>query len=385
MEKVRIALIGAGSMGRKYAKMIDGNREGRLALTAVCCRNQQAKQWAEETLGGDVAICDSVAALYEEESRFDAVLIVTPHKTHPQLAIQAFEHGKHVFCDKPSGISLSQCARMNEAAGASGKKFAMMFHQRLYPKYNRIRELIKNGELGTVKRVLLENSRYFRTRWYHQSGDWRSSWNGEGGGALINQGQHILDIWQWLFGLPKSVYAMIPFGKYNDFLVDDEATLLMEYPDKMTASFILTTGEGTWTEKFEIVGTGGKLLLENDTLHIWKYSKDTADYGRTASCSAREGLEEEYRTEEFQAAEEPYPEMFENFAEAVLEDQPLIAPGLEGIGALEITNAAYLSAWLGKKIELPVDADLYERELKKRMDEEQGAAAVCGGNGGRDE
>lgn len=371
MERVRIALIGAGSMGRKYANMIDGNREGLLALTAICCRNQQAKQWARENLSENVVICESVEAMYEEVAdRFDAVLIVTPHKTHPQLAVQAFEHGKHVFCDKPSGISLLQCSRMNEAAVVSGKKFAMMFHQRLYPKYNRIKEIMDSGGLGTVKRVLLENSRYFRTSFYHQSGDWRSSWNGEGGGALINQGQHILDIWQWLFGMPKSVYAMIPFGKYNDFLVDDEATILMEYPDQMTASFILTTGEGTWTEKLEIVGTKGKLLLDNDTLHFWKYSEDTAVYGQRAQCNAREELKEEYRTEEFEAQEEPYPAMFQNFAEAVLKDQPLIAPGTEGIRALEITNAAYLSAWLGKKIALPMSAELYEQELGKRMDEE---------------
>lgn len=371
MEKIKIALIGVGSMGKTYAKMIDGDRNSSLTLAVVCCRSLQSKQWVKENLSSEAVIFDSAEAMYEEAWRFDAVFIVTPHRTHPQLAVQAFEHGKHVFCDKPSGVSLLQCRAMNEAAAASGKKFAMMFHQRLYRKYNRIKNIIGSGELGKISRVLLENSRYFRTARYHQSADWRSSWRGEGGGGLINQGQHILDIWQWLFGMPVAVYAQIPFGKYNEFLVDDEATVLMEYPDKMTAAFILTTGEGTWTEKLEIVGTRGKLLLEDDTLHFWKYSEDTREYGKRASCNAREELGEEYKIEEFGGQKEPYPQMFENFAAAVLAGGSLTACGEEGIRALEIANAAYLSAWMGKKVTLPIDAGAYERELEKRVSEEE--------------
>ncbi|MFT4006370.1 MAG: Gfo/Idh/MocA family oxidoreductase [Lacrimispora sp.] len=179
MEKIKIALIGAGSMGKTYAEMIDGGRISSLTLAAVCCRGSQSKQWAKENLSSEAVIFDSTEAMYEEAWRFDAVLIVTPHRTHPQLAIQAFEHGKHVFCDKPSGVSLLQCRAMNEAAEASGKKFAMMFHQRLYRKYNRIKTIIGSGELGKISRVLLENSRYFRTARYHQSADWRSSWSGK--------------------------------------------------------------------------------------------------------------------------------------------------------------------------------------------------------------
>ena len=144
----------------------------------------------------------------------------------------------------------------------------MMFHQRRYKKYMRLKKLLDDGALGAVKRVQLENSRYFRTWMYHRSGSWRSSWAGEGGGALLNQGQHILDIWQWLFGMPISIYAVIPYGKYNDFMVDDEATLLMEYPQQRTATFILSTGEGSYTERLEIVGTKGTALLEKDTLTL---------------------------------------------------------------------------------------------------------------------
>jgi len=185
--------------------------------------------------------------------------------------------------------------------------------------------------------------------------------------------------------MPMAVYAEIPFGKYNEFLVDDEATVLMEYPDKMTAAFILTTGEGTWTETLEIVGTRGKLLLEDDTLHFWKYNEDTREYGKRASCNAREELGEEYGIEELGGQKEPYQQMFENFAAAVLTGEPLTACGEEGIRALEIANAAYLSAWLGKKVTLPIDAEAYERELEKRVREEEKLRKRLHGEGGGNE
>lgn len=210
----------------------------------------------------------------------------------------------------------------------------------------------------------LENSRYFRTWMYHHSGSWRSSWAGEGGGALLNQGQHILDIWQWLFGMPTSIYAVIPYGKYNDFMVDDEATLLMEYPQQRTATFILSTGEGSYTERLEIVGTKGTALLEKDTLTLHTYTPDTETYRRTADCTERQQLTETTTTEQFAPQAEPYPEMLANFADAILHGTPLTAPGVEGVRALELTDAAYLSAWLGEKITLPLDAERFEQELQ---------------------
>lgn len=218
--------------------------------------------------------------------------------------------------------------------------------------------------MGEVKRVQLENSRYFRTWMYHRSGSWRSSWAGEGGGALLNQGQHILDIWQWLFGMPTSIYAVIPYGKYNNFMVDDEATLLMEYPQQRTATFILSTGEGSYTERLEIVGTKGTALLEEDTLTLRTYAPDTETYRRTADCTERQQLTETTTTEQFAPQAEPYPEMLANFADAILHGTPLTAPGVEGVRALELTDAAYLSAWLGEKITLPLDAERFEQELQ---------------------
>lgn len=368
---VRAAVIGTGTMGRKYAQMIAAGHVPSMCLAAVVCRSQEAQAWARKTLPDTVQVWDSADALYTAADSFDAVLVVTPHKSHPQLVQQAFAQGKHVLCDKPSAGSIGPALEMNEAAQASGLVYGMMFHQRMYRKYCRLRELLQSGELGQVQRVMLENSRYFRTWQYHASSGWRSSWDGEGGGALLNQGQHLLDIWQWLFGMPESVYAMIPYGKYNNFLVDDEATLLMEYPNRQTAVLILSTGEGAYTERLEVVGSKGTALLEDDLLTVRRFAPDTETYRRTASCTERQQLQQTVTQEHFGPQEEPYPAMLQNFAQAVLEGTPLAAPGTEGVRALELTDAAYLSAWQGRKVTLPLDAELFERELAAHIQQEE--------------
>ena len=373
MDSVRIAIIGTGSMGRQYAKLLAANQAESLRLTAVVCRHEPARQWAAKTLPADVWAAPDADTLYTRADTFDAVLIATPHSTHPALAMQAFAHGKHVLCDKPSANALGPALEMNRAAAESGLTFGMIFHQRLYPQYIRLRELVQSGALGRITRVRLENSRYFRTQVYHDSSPWRSSWGGEGGGVLINQGQHLLDIWQWIFGMPQSVYALIPFGKYNNFLVDDESTLLMEYPDARTAVFTISRGEGTFTEQLEVVGTKGTALLEENTLTLRCYDCDTDDYRRTAACIEREQLHETVTREVIPYDPMPYTPLLDNFGRAVLYGEPLIAPGCEGANALQLADAAYLSAWLGRKMTLPIDADLFSRELAKHIDEERHA------------
>jgi len=375
-EKVRMALIGVGAMGKKYAEMITAGQVRGMSLAAVVIRRPEMQEWGRNLVNADGTkpkICADTETLFSSwAEEYDAVLIVTPHKTHPALAEQAFALGKHVMCDKPAGISIGQAFQMSEAADWAGKIYGMMFHQRLYPKYRKIKEWIDGGELGQLSRIMLENSRYFRTAHYHASGSWRSSWNGEGGGALINQGQHILDIWQWLFGMPEKLYADIPFGKYNDFKVEDEATLHMRYPNNLTAVFILTTGEAVWEERLEIVGTRGKILMEDDTLHIWRYSKDSREYMKTEPINSRENLKVQEEMLTFEKPEEPYPQMLENFVQAVQEknENLLTAPGKEAVNPLMLTNAAYYSAWKGEAVTLPLNPEEYEMALEEQMREE---------------
>lgn len=376
-EKVRMALIGVGAMGKKYAEMITAGQVRGMSLTALVIRRPELQEWGRNltnTDGTKPKICADTETLFSScAEEYDGVLIVTPHKTHPALAEQAFALGKHVMCDKPAGISVGQAVNMSKAAGGAGKIYGMMFHQRLYPKYRKIKELIDGGELGQLSRIMLVNTRYFRTAHYHASGSWRSSWNGEGGGALINQGQHILDIWQWLFGMPEKLYADIPFGKYNEFKVEDEATVQMRYSNNLTAVFMLTTGEAVWEERLEIVGTKGKILLEDDTLHVWRYSMDSREYMKTEMVNSRENLKVEEEIFTYDKAEEPYPQMLENFVRAVKENNEtlLTAPGKEAANPLMLTNAAYYSAWMGEAVTLPLSPEKYEKALEAQMEKER--------------
>lgn len=368
---VSIVVIGIGAMGKKYALMLNEGKISNMSLVAVCCRSENNKNWAKENLGENVVIYGSTEELYDHSDDFDAVLIVTPHKEHPKLAIEAFHHGKHVFCDKPAGVTVSEAYAMKEAAKEAGTKYAMMFHNRTYPFYQELKKMLDQKELGDISRILLESTRNFRTQYYHKSSRWRNSFAGEGGGMLINQGQHTLDIWQWLFGMPEAVYAKIPFGKYNDFLVDDEATILMEYPGKLVATYIQTTGEAFRGEKLQIVGTKGKVLLEDNRMHYWKNDADSRMYAETSKVDSSDKINMEYKVIDFRAAKDPYKQMLQNFSNAILNGEPLIAPGEEGEKALMLSNAAYLSAWKRAEIRLPFSEKVYDECLKQMIDNEK--------------
>ena len=374
-DKIRVALVGVGVMGSKYADMIVSGEVKTMVLAGVVARNSKAQEWATNLANAEGLhpnVYRDVDDMFAHSDDFDAVIIVTPHKTHEEIAVRAFELGKHVLCDKPAGTTIGQARNMTAASKKYDKIYGMIFHQRRYPKYLYIKQALENGELGDLKRMLVVNSRYLRTAHYHHTGSWRSSWNGEGGGALINQGAHILDMWQWLFGMPKKLYAEIPFGKYNDFKVDDEATINMRYENGATGIFVLTTGEAVWQERLEIVGTRGRMLLEDDTLHIYRYSKDSTEYIATEEVNSRENLTITEEVIEFDKVKEPYVEMLENFAEAVLTKDLsiLIAPGEEAINQLMLTNVAYYSAWKGMAVCLPLDAEEYEEAFREQCERE---------------
>lgn len=374
-DKIPVALVGVGVMGSKYAAMIVSGEVKNMVLAGVVARNPKAQEWAASLVNAEGLppnIYADVEDMFAHAEEFDAVIIATPHKTHEEIAVRAFALGKHVLCDKPAGATIGQAQNMTAASKKYDRVYGMIFHQHRYPKYLYIKQALDKGELGDVKRMLVVNSRYFRTAHYHRSGSWRSSWKGEGGGALINQGAHILDMWQWLFGMPCKIYAEIPFGKYNDFKVDDEATITMRYENGATGVFLLTTGEAVWQERLEIVGTKGRMLLEDDTLHIYRYSKDSTEYIATEAVNSRENLALTEEVIAFGKVEEPYVEMLENFAEAVItgDSSILIAPGEEAINQLMLTNGAYYSAWKDVPVELPLDAEMYEMAFGEQCEGE---------------
>lgn len=368
---VHCAVIGIGTMGKKYAAIIGGGEIDGLSLAAVCCRSEANAAWARANLPETVKICRGEDALYEEENLFDAAIIVTPHKQHPAMAIRALNAGKHVLCDKPAGVTAADAEAISKAAARSGKIYAMMCHQRTYPQHVKVKELLDSGVIGKVRRACLENSESFRTHFYHRSSTWRSSWTGEGGGMLINQGYHLVDFWQDLFGLPEALYADIPFGKYNDFDVDDEATLVMDYPGRMTGTFIMSTGEGVPTERLDIIGTKGRILMDASTVSVTRFYTDIEEYAREAQVTSTQELSETTELYEFEGFDSAYQIMLQNFADAVLTGAALIAPGEDGSKTLSLVNAAYLSAWQERKVRLPVDMDEYNKLLQEKIEAEK--------------
>ena len=370
---IRLALIGTGTMGTNYLKYIAEGSVPSVTAAAAVSRRPEKQQEIRELFHDSIAVFESEEELYAHPECFDAVLVATPHSLHAEMGMRALRAGTHLMLDKPAGVCTAECRPLADLADDAGLKFSVMFHQRMFPKFRRVKELLEHREIGDITRVLMKNSRYFRTEHYHRSSPWRSSWNGESGGLMINQAQHLIDMWQWLFGMPETLYADICFGKYNDFSVDDEVTIVMDYPDRKTGVFLASTGEGTGSDLLEITGSLGTIVLEDQTLTITRYDQDLNDYRKNAECNSRERLRETVVTEQLEENTKTHPLLLENFARAVEGKEPLVVEGRNAVNALELTNAAYLSAWNHEVIGFPIDEQRYVKELLEHQNAEREA------------
>jgi predicted dehydrogenase len=267
MELVRFGVIGFGNMGSKHIQsLLEGQVPGAV-LTAAADRSQERRDWLRAQLPEPFPIFEEGNALIDA-GVCDAVLIATPHYQHPELAIRAFAAGLHVLCEKPAGVYTQQVRLMNEAAVRSGLTFAMMFNQRTNCIYRKMHELVTGGELGAIKRVNWIITDWYRTQAYYDSGAWRATWEGEGGGVLLNQCPHQLDLIQWICGMPQRVTAFCHEGKWHDIEVEDDVTAYLEYPNGATGVFITSTADAPGTNRFEVTLEGGKLVCENCKLSL---------------------------------------------------------------------------------------------------------------------
>lgn len=364
MEKVRLGIIGIGNMGTNHAKSLVEGKVPEMELTAVADRKESRRTWCRENLPETVRIFDDAGELMTS-GLCDAVLLSIPHYQHPELSMAAMDHGLHVMCEKPAGVYTKQVREMNEHAAKSGKVFAMMFNQRTNCVYRKMHELVKGGELGAIKRVNWIITDWYRTQSYYDSGDWRATWAGEGGGVLLNQCPHQLDLLQWICGLPKTVRAFCHQGKWHDIEVEDDVTAYLEFPNGATGVFVTTTGDAPGTNRFEITGTRGKLVCEEDRLTFWRLKEDERDFCR----SSKEGFRkpETERLEVETDGENPqHVGVLNAFAGNILEGKPLVADGREGLNGLLLSNAMHLSGWLGEAVDIPFDEERFLQELEKR-------------------
>jgi len=366
MDKIRLGIIGVGNMGSGHLRNVAEGKCPKVEVTAVADINPEKLDSALK-IEPSVRCFDSAEKLLDS-GLVDAALIAVPHYGHPVYAMECFKRGIHVLTEKPAGVSAKSVREMNEAADRSGVKFAIMFNQRTDPLYRRAREIVASGALGQPKRLVWIITNWYRTQSYYDSGSWRATWNGEGGGVLLNQAPHNLDLWQWIFGMPKRVRAFCSVGKYHNIGVEDDVTIYGEYENGATAVFISSTGEAPGTNRLEITGDLGKLVLEDGKLKWWRLEAPEREFCFTEKdgfvCPA--STYEEY-SEKAQAG---HPIVLENFAEAILDSAELIADGREGLNSLSISNAAYLSSWTNDWADLPTDETLFETHLKRLCESE---------------
>lgn len=359
MEKIRLGIIGVGNMGSGHLQNVIDGKCPKVEVTAVADMDHAKLENAKKNL---VSLnCFDDAGKMLDSGLIDAALIAVPHYDHPAYAIECFRRGIHVITEKPVGVYSRQVREMNEAAEKAGVKFGIMFNQRTNPIYIKAHDIVQSGALGKPKRLVWIITNWYRTQAYYDSGSWRATWSGEGGGVLLNQAPHNLDLWQWIFGMPKRIRGFCAVGKYHNIGVEDDVTIYGEYENGATATFISSTGEAPGTNRLEISGDLGKLVLEDGKLKWWRLAVPEREFCFTS----KEGFscpETEY--EEFsEEAPDGHPEVLENFAEAILDGAELIADGREGINSLLISNAAYLSSWTDNWAEIPADEKLFERYL----------------------
>lgn len=364
MEKVKLGIIGVGAMGTNHINSIKNGLVPDIEITAVADIRENRRVWARENLPENVKIYDEGRKLIDA-GECDAVLIATPHYIHPDLVIYALEHGMHALSEKPAGVYTKQVREMNEAAQKSDKTFAIMFNQRTNCIYRKLHEMIESGELGQMKRVNWIITDWYRNQSYYDAAGWKATWEGEGGGVLLNQCPHQLDLLQWLCGMPTKVRAFCHEAKWHDIEVEDDVTAYLEFANGATGVFVTTTGDAPGTNRLEITFEMGKIICEDGKLIFDKLSQNLSEFCKTE----KEGFKKpecERIEVETDGMNEQHVGVLKAFADHILKGTPLIAEGVEGIRGLTLSNAMHLSSWLDETVEIPFDEELFFTELNKK-------------------
>ncbi len=357
MSKVRMGVIGVNSMGSYHAKHLLEGKVKNAELTAVC-------DLVESALAPFPVKHFTKSEDLIRSGAVDAVLIATPHFSHTTIGIDALEKGLHVLVEKPISVHKGDAEKLIKAHKDKSRVFAAMFQMRTNLQFKKIRSLIQSGELGELRRVNWIITDWFRTNAYYASGGWRATWGGEGGGVLLNQCPHNLDQIYWIFGMPKKIRAFCQIGRYHPIEVEDDVTAYFEYENGMTLSFVTSTGEAPGTNRLEIAGERGRLVCEAGRLSFTRNEIPMSEYSRTTT--------ERFSKPTTWEVEIPTPgeslnhiEIMNNFADAVVEGKPLIAPAAEGLYSVELANAMILSSFKEKTVTLPMDSGEYETQLNQ--------------------
>jgi predicted dehydrogenase len=359
MKTVKIGLIGIGNIAQLHLKNISNIK--KIEISALCDLAKSKAEKASTEYGGQVFT--NYRKLLKAKI-CNAILICTPHYEHTTIGIDALKAGYHVLVEKPISVHKADCERLIAAHKNKTQVFAAMFNQRTDPHYRKVKQLIDDGELGPIQRVNWIITDWFRPNIYYRSSSWRATWAGEGGGVLLNQCPHQLDLLQWLCGMPAGVRAFCGIGKRHKIETEDEVTAYFEYANGATGVFVTTTGETPGTNRLEICGDKGKVVVEEgkviftrNEIAANKFSKTTKD-----SFSKPAVRHINIPTKGYGGQ---HAEIVENFADAILKGRKLIAPAREGINSVELANAMLYSSLMDKTVKLPLNGKAFERKLKQ--------------------
>ncbi len=361
MKKIRLGLIGLGNMGTPVAQMLTDGQCPEIQLAAICDSSAKRLEYARGEYPDTPLFLNAEEMM--DSGLVDMVYIAVPHYDHTTLAIEAFRRGLHTMVEKPAGVSVKAVREMNKAAEAAGVKFGMMFQSRTIGAFQKTKELLDSGEFGQIRSVSWLVTNWYRSQAYYDSGSWRATWAGEGGGVLLNQCPHNLDLLQWLCGMPVEITAKCSVAQWHDIEVEDDVAAILRYENGALGTFITSTGISPGTNRLEIATDKGTIIVDNSDKLTVNALQQRLQPGQSDQKAPR------VTKIEYSFPKEPlmrHALVFNAFAGAILRDEPMVAPGEEGIRSLTLSNAMYLSQWTGETVQLPVDEELFHQELLKR-------------------
>ena len=360
MDSVRLGIVGLGNMGKAHLSNIRAGKVPGLKVTALC---ESVGTLPE--LQGDEASFTDVSAMINS-GKIDAILICTPHFSHTTIGIEALTAGLHVLVEKPISVHKADCERLIAAHKDKTKIFAAMFNMRTNDCFKKVKDLIDSGEIGAVRRVHWEVTNWFRTNYYYATGGWRGTWKGEGGGVLMNQCPHNLDLFQWMFGMPQRVRGFCQFGRFHQIEVEDDVTAVLQYDNGTTATFVTSTGEAPGRNVLEISAEQGRITVtDGSKIHFQRNRQPMSKFCMEADAAF--AMPESWHMDiPVEASGGQHVEILQNFTNAIIKGETLLSPGEQGIYSVELANAILLSTWQDKTIELPMSSADYERILTEK-------------------
>jgi len=360
--RVRVGVIGVGNMGSAHCKWLEGHPQLVLTAVADVIEARRARWAADES----VPVFDSGQALIQSGA-CDAVIVATPHLSHVALASAALKAGLHVLVEKPIAAEIKDAEQLLNVPTATGQILALMFNQRTNPAYGAIRDWVKNDTFGPLRRMNWVITDWFRAQSYFDSGDWRATWRGEGGGALLNQAPHQLDLLCWMFGRPSQVFANCGFGRWHSIGVEDEVSAVLRFENGATGTFVTSTGEAPGRNRLEVVLDRATLVYDTreDVILIEETSIPISE--AIQRNKAFQKPKTQLRRFEVNGQGGQHQAVLDNFGEAIVSGAELIAPGADGLDSLMLANALTLSGAIEQKIDLPLSALRYRRWLRRQQ------------------